>query len=224
MPKFCGNCGAKMDDDARICGNCGTPYAGNSDDKPVKPVKISGVNSMSEEKKKKIKLIAKLATAAIVVIIVAVIAVNIISSFTGYKGAINKAMNAFENYDIETLMSMTSDIGFGNLDATTMENSISNAVSSQLDAYENVVGHDMSISYEIEDSYKLSERKYQEFLKYAENSYNYDTSDISEIVLAKLKINTKGSLGETSYTVNDLYLIKERDKWYLFRGYIGTNY
>lgn len=224
MSKFCGNCGSKMDDDARICGNCGTPYAGNSDYKPVKQVKISGVNSMSPKKKKKIKLIAKLSTAAIVLIIVSVIAINIISSFTGYKGAINKAMNAFKNYDIETLMSLSSDIGFVGMETTAIEDSISKSVSSQLDSYETVAGHDMDISYEIEDSYKLSDRKYQEFLKYVENSYNYDTSDIAEIVLAKIKINAKGSFGETSYTVNDLYLIKERNKWYLFKGYIGTNY
>ena len=223
MSKFCGNCGSQMDDSDVICGNCGTPYAGVDNYKPEKPVKISGVNSMSSEKKKKIKLIAKLSMAAIVLIIVAVIAINIISSFTGYKGAINKAMNAFKNYDIETLMSMSSDIAFGGMEPTAIENSISNAVASKLDSYETVAGHDMDINYEIQDSYKLPDRKYQEFLKYVENSCNYDTSDITEIVLAKIKINTKGSLGETSYTVNDLYLIKERDKWYLFKGYIGTN-
>lgn len=221
MSKFCGNCGSKMDDDARVCGNCGTPYF---DNKHLKPVKISGVNSMSDEKKKKIKLIIKLSVAAIVVIIVAVIAINIISSFTGYKCAINKAMDAFENYDIETLMSMSSDIAFNGMEATDIEASISKSVSAQLDSYETVAGHDMDISYEIEDSYTLSERKYQEFLQYAEDYYHYDTSDISEIVLAKIRINIQGSLGKSSYTVNDLYLIKERDKWYLFKGYIGTNY
>lgn len=26
MTKYCGNCGAQMDDDARVCGNCGTPF------------------------------------------------------------------------------------------------------------------------------------------------------------------------------------------------------
>lgn len=28
MSKFCGNCGAKLEDDARVCGNCGTPLDG----------------------------------------------------------------------------------------------------------------------------------------------------------------------------------------------------
>lgn len=28
MAKFCGNCGAQMNDDANVCGMCGTPFAG----------------------------------------------------------------------------------------------------------------------------------------------------------------------------------------------------
>lgn len=219
MAKFCGNCGAQLDDDARICGQCGTPYAGDNNRQ-----KIPGINKMSPEKKKRIKLIAKLSVAGIALIIVAVLAVNIISSFTGYKGAVNKAMDAFENYDIETLLSMSSDISFNGMDATQIEDSISQTVSSKLDALEADAGHDMSLSYEIIDSYKLSDRKYQEFLKYVENNYNYDSSDISEVYLVEIKVTAKGSLGETSTTNNNLYLIKERDDWYLYNGYIGTSY
>lgn len=224
MSKFCGNCGKPMDDDALVCGNCGTPYSGETEVKGSKPVKISGVNTMAPEKKKKIKLIVKLSALGVAIIIVAVIAINIISSFTGYKGAVNTAFNAFKNYDINTLVSMTSDIAYNGIDSNKIEESISKDVSATLDSYESVAGHDMSISYDITDSYKLSDRKYQEFLKYVEQSYNYDSSDISEVVKVDLDIKTKGSLGESNYPVNDLYMIKERGNWYIYKGYVGNYY
>lgn len=105
-----------------------------------------------------------------------------------------------------------------------IEESISKAVSAKLDSYESVVGHDMSISYDITEAYKLSDRKYQEFLKYVEKSFNYDSSDISEVVKVELDIKVKGSLGKSDYSVNNLYLIKERGNWYIYIGYVGNNY
>lgn len=220
MSKFCGNCGTQLEDDARICGQCGTPYSGDTNNKQ----QIPGINKMSLEKKRRIKFIVKLSVVAIVLIIITVIAINIISFFTGYKGAVNKAINAYKNYDIETLLTMTSDISFYGMDATQVENSISQSVSAKLDALEAEAGHDMNLSYEIIDSYKLSDRKYQEFLKYIENNYNYDSSDISEVYLVKIKVTAKGSLGQTSVTNNNLYLINEHSDWYLYNGYIGTSY
>lgn len=223
MAKFCGNCGNQLNDNDRVCGNCGMPcqnlpvvqqYAG------VPAVK----KQMNPKTKKRIKLIAILSGVLIVLIIVAVIAFNIISENTGYKGTLNKAMDAFEKYDIDTLISMTSDISFGSMDATDIEKYISRTVSAKLDQYEKEAGHDMDLSYEITDSYKLSERKFKEFLDYAEDYYHYDTSDISEIMVVNLKVTAKGSKGEDTFNSNDLYLVKERDSWYLFYGNVGTSY
>lgn len=223
MTKFCGNCGNQLNDNDRVCGNCGMPcqnlpvvqqYAG------VPAVK----KQMNPKTKKRIKLIAILSGVLIVLIIAAVIAFNIISENTGYKGTLNKAMDAFEKYDIDTLISMTSDISFGSMDATDIEKYISRTVSAKLDQYEKEAGHDMDLSYEITDSYKLSERKFKEFLDYAEDYYHYDASDISEIMVVNLKVTAKGSKGEDTFNSNDLYLVKERDSWYLFYGNVGTSY
>lgn len=41
MAKFCGNCGSKMDDDAKICGMCGTPFP-VQDAAPRENVNLSG--------------------------------------------------------------------------------------------------------------------------------------------------------------------------------------
>lgn len=220
MSKFCGNCGSHLDDDARVCGVCGTPYSDDS----IGKTKIPGVNTMKPQTKKKIKLIFKLSVVVVILMVISITAVNIISSFTGYKGAINKGFNAFKDYDIDTLMTLTSEINYHSMDSNAMEEAISKSVSSKLDSYESQVGHDMSLSYELKDSRKLSDRKYQEFLKYVESYYNYDTSDISEIYIAEINIYAKGSFGEEDYNSNEFYVIKEADSWYLFSGYIGTNY
>ena len=33
MTRFCGNCGAPLDDDALVCGQCGTPIDGDPIDR-----------------------------------------------------------------------------------------------------------------------------------------------------------------------------------------------
>lgn len=43
MARFCGNCGAQLDDDAKVCGQCGTPIDGN----------VPGLKIVDPEKKKK---------------------------------------------------------------------------------------------------------------------------------------------------------------------------
>jgi len=49
MSKFCGNCGAQMNDDAKICGACGTPFPvetvapSTTSPNPIRPPKTPGV-------------------------------------------------------------------------------------------------------------------------------------------------------------------------------------
>lgn len=46
MAKFCGNCGAQLDDGDKVCGQCGTPVNGNAGTVP-------GLKVVDPEKKKK---------------------------------------------------------------------------------------------------------------------------------------------------------------------------
>ena len=45
MAKFCGNCGAQLDDGDKVCGQCGTPVNGNAGTVP-------GLKVVDPEKKK----------------------------------------------------------------------------------------------------------------------------------------------------------------------------
>ena len=224
MSKFCGNCGFKMDDDARVCGNCGTPFEGMPDNGVPQKIKLPKTSTMTPEKKKKLKKGLTLGIVAVVAVIAIIVAVNIVSNFTGYKGALRKAMNAIESYDIETLMDVTSDIKFNSIGSImSADDILSREVSTKLNSYEDEVGHDLHINYSITDSYKLSDRKFQEFTKYVESYYAYDCSDITEVVKVELRIEAKGSSRTKTYT-ESIYMIKERNKWYYFNGYIGNSY
>lgn len=55
MAKFCGNCGARLEDDAKICGKCGTPVEGVT-------TSIPGLKVTDPEKQKKVKKTFKLVT------------------------------------------------------------------------------------------------------------------------------------------------------------------
>ena len=221
MSKYCGNCGAKMDDDARVCGYCGTRFEDMEIQHIETPkIKIPKQSKMTPEKKKKIKKSIIAVEIAIVLVVVAIVAINIVSDNTGYKGTLKKAINAFADYDMETLMSVTSEIEYMNID---MEDSISKEVSRKLDDYESAVGRDLEISYKIIDSYKLSDRKFSEFTQYVENNYKYDCSDISQIMKVDLQLEIKGTQKTKTENVS-LYLINERNKWYVFDGYIGKAY
>lgn len=218
MSKFCGNCGTQLDDDARVCGNCGMPCISDNSVAYTPNVNISVAKSMAPEKKNKVKLIAGLSIAGIALIIIAIIAVNIISSLFGYNGVINKAMNAFEDYNTETLASMTNNFSYKSFDPDDIEDSISNAISYQYDKFEDKVGGNLKISHEIKKAEKLADRKYEKFLDFVEDTFHYDTNDISEVVSTKITVTAKGKEGKTTENVYDLYLIKEDGKWYLYYG------
>ena len=96
MAKYCGNCGNKLDDDARVCDQCGTPWGGQN------------VNHHSEKTKSKKR------TGLLILVLLFIIgvlgAVKIIPQYTGYRGFLRKVMSAYEKYDIDALVAMSSDV------------------------------------------------------------------------------------------------------------------
>ena len=128
MAKYCGNCGAPLDDDARVCGQCGTPvaeYSGRTQEfKYVDPKK-------REKSKKRFKLIG----IVVLILIIVIVAVNVISNFTGRKGFVRKVMNAYRDYDIETLISLSSDMYYYGYDDAA-ETYFESAVGYGLDSFE----------------------------------------------------------------------------------------
>ena len=140
MAKFCGNCGARLEDDAKICGKCGTPVEGVT-------TSIPGLKVTDPEKQKKVKKTFKLVAGLMVLLIVAGIAFNVVSQYTGYNGLMRKVMAAYEKYDIDTLISLSSNMYYYG-DEDSVEYYFESKVGENLDSFEASVGHNYKpVSY-----------------------------------------------------------------------------
>lgn len=175
MARFCGNCGVQIDEKAKVCGQCGTSIDGKMKSFPA---------NKAVPKKKFLKIVAVL-----FLLIVVTAVVNIVSQFTGYRGLIRKAMAAYENYDIDTLVSLSSDVYYyGNEDY--VENYFENRVGDALDSFETSVGHNYKFSYEINEIYQLSNRRASEILNDIEDVYpDFDISIIKDIYAADITVS-----------------------------------
>lgn len=183
MAKYCGNCGAQMADSARVCGNCGTRFDGAAI-KVVDPEKKKAME-------KKTKNIIKLCVGLAVLVLVAVIAFNVITKFTGYNGLLRKVMAAYEEYDIEALVDMSSDMYYyGSNDYA--EYYFEDAVGYELDYFESNVGHNYKLSYEVDEIYTLSKRNLDSMLDDISWMYSdFDVSVIDQIVVANITVTAR---------------------------------
>lgn len=207
MAKFCGNCGTQLEDNAKICGKCGTPLDRAS-------ANIPGLKVTDPEKQKKMKKTVKLVMGMVALVIVAVIAFNVVSQYTGYNGLLRKVMTAYENYDIDTLISLSSDMYYYG-EEDWVEYYFEYNVGEDLDSFESSVGHSYKLSYEVNETYVMSERKVDELLDEIENTYtDFDVSVIEKIVVADLTLTAK----QGSKSVNrdmDIVMTKEDGSWRL---------
>lgn len=207
MAKFCGNCGTRLDDNAKICGNCGTPLDGVS-------VGITGLKVENPEKKKKRKGILKGIVALLALVLVSVITFNVVSQYTGYRGLLRKVMTAYEEYDIDGLISLASDMYYyGEEDG--VEYYFENIVGENLDSFESSVGHSYKLTYEVNETYVMSERKKEATLNEIQNTYvDFDSNKIEEIVVANLTLTAKQGNTTATRDIN-IIMSKENGSWRL---------
>lgn len=206
MARFCGNCGAQIDENAKVCGQCGTPVEDST--------KIPLVKIIDPEKKKKNKKIFKIVIALALVVAVAVTAINVVSKFTGYNGLLRKVMTAYEGYDIDTLVSLSSDIYYYG-EEDYVESYFENSVGSALDSFETSVGHSYQFSYEVNETYTMSERKTKEVLDGIEYTYpDFDVSIIEEMVVSDITVTAKQGSKSVERDLN-ITMSKENGTWKL---------
>lgn len=216
MAKYCGNCGTKADDSARVCGNCGTPFAdagmnGNQ--------RIPGINYVAPEKKeKKIKKIKKV-LGVIIFIAILVCGLNVASNFVGYKGTVRKIMNAYKEYDVDALCEIASEV-YSSMEQKEVLHSngedlaeyFENSMSYDLELFDERLGYQYDISYEINKKYELSNHRYNDLIKqYSEYSWFHDEL-LGEVIVVEVTIEAKED--KDSVTIEkDLYLTKEENAW-----------
>lgn len=211
LAKFCGNCGGKLDDSARVCGYCGFRFVTAPLEK-----RTTDIPRMTSVKKRrntaKIKKLLKIILAVIAVLMIFVAGLNIVSAFTGYKGVVRKVINSFEDYDMNTLYSYTSSLCYYSDDIDYYEELFEKEVAKKLDYYEDQLGYNLKISYEIIDSHKLDNRNRNSLLDELEDK-GASVVGIDTVRALELKITIKGSASSTTYITDDLWLIKESSGW-----------
>lgn len=187
MAKFCGNCGAKLDDSAKVCGNCGTPVDGAVPQMPKMKVE-------NPERKKKIKKIVAVIAVVLILALIVRIGVGIVSQYTGYNGLLRKVMTAYKDYDIETIVSLSSSLYYYGSDdgEDWAQEYFEHAVGEDLDAFDFSVGHSYKLTYKVNEIYQLKERRMEEVFDMIESQYpNFDVSEIKKIVVANVTMTAK---------------------------------
>jgi len=213
MEKFCGNCGKPVEDGAKVCGNCGTPVE-NENSGNTRVSTVPGINYVDPEKKAKNKKRVKMVLGAVALVVVFIVAFNIISGFVGYKGATRKIMDAYKDYNIDTLIDMSSDLYLFYGDESYVERYFEESVSNDLENFENRVGHKYKISYEIKEAYTASDRKFNELINSLSYYEEFDPDIISKIMVIEMEVTAKD--GNKTATINkELYLTKESGSWKL---------
>lgn len=209
MARFCGNCGAQAEDNAKVCGYCGTTLTDNGG---VQKTNTNATPMSSEKQKKMFKLVA----AAAVVLVALIIVINIISGFVGSKGAARKVMNAYRDYDIDTLLEMTSDFCYVAADVwgASLEDSYENRLDNKFEYFEDRVGHDYKLKYKITDSYKLPDYRTDDLYDEMAELDDFDIGIVSKVMVIEIEVTAKGKSIDRSETW-EMILTKEDGKWKL---------
>lgn len=231
MAKFCGSCGAQLDDSAKICGICGTPLAGVS-----AKTKIPGINeiSISPKQKEMVKKYAPLAGIAIVALIVVIIIISTIAGSVGYKGAVKKYFKAYQKLDAEILYDLHSsydeevaDFHDRDYDEKDEIDNLDDYLDMFDESMKDEVGRDYKVKYKIVDKYKLDDRDFERLSEdlaksngaeeYNEKKDEYepaiDLEDIaSKVMCVEIEVTVKGKKDTEEYDL-ELYLAKEKGGW-----------
>lgn len=213
MSKFCGNCGAMWDDDAKICGECGLPLDGVS-------ANTAKLKLPNPERKKKIKKIITLFVVLAILAVVAVVSIKVVKQYTGYNGLLRKVMAAYEDCDVDSLLYMSSDM-YSTFDLNDPNNAdwaeryFENRIDTYITPFESSVGHSFKLSYEVKEAYEVSERKENEMINEIELLHpDFDTYVIEKIVIADLTMTAKQGKKSVHQDV-DIVMTKEDGTWRL---------
>jgi len=205
MGIFCGNCGARVEDTAKVCGNCGAI---------IQQDEFASLHTTTNSRRKPNPLLlVGLAAIAIVCIIVVLSTV----SNKGYEKLVSASVNALVEQDIDTLIELSSDIysASKNEDDVSQLESIYKYVAEELaERFEDEVGHRYKTSFKIEEVSEPSKRKTEKLLDYLEEYIDEDEFDlgkIKKVILAEVVVTAKKGRFSDEQTVYFTMMQEGRD-------------
>lgn len=207
MANFCGNCGAKVDDDDKVCGVCGSIIE-------VIPSYNDIARAIYPKKAKKLGKYMKLGIGIAALVFVLLITWNIVSAFIGIKGTVRNVMNAYNDGEVDSLVEMSSDIYFYSTQEF-VEEYFANVIDTSFSTFESTLGNNYKISYKVEDEYKLPIRKLNELKAELSEAYpDFDTDTIETMAYAIVFVTAKDG-NESSVIKLGITLSRENGEWKL---------
>lgn len=220
MSKFCGKCGAQIDDDARICGQCGNVVS--------EDVLVNKSSYLPTRKKGKKKIIiGSVATVAAIVVAI-IVMVNVIGS-NSYKSVIDTYINAsMKTADATTLMELFPDefLSYVLKEEDMGRREAANQLQKQLDSSVDMLNSyydDWSVSYEITDTKDSSSADVKFLSDDCKDLYGFTVSAEKEVDVEVTVSTTKDGETDTNIQNTDITLIKVDNSWYLW-GINGTTF
>lgn len=201
MAKFCGNCGARWEDDVRVCGKCGTPFG---DVRGPSPVKVN-------QAKKIVK------TAIILALVAAILlaAWSVGSSFIGKKGLIRQVMNAYKADSVYDLVDLSSDVYYYSYYSDDAEDYFEDRLDNIVEYFDSTVGYDYKLSYKINGIRTLSDRQLNNNLDEIADYYDgFNVGSIEKMAIAEVTLTAKQGSRHVD-RVMEITMTKEADGWRL---------
>ena len=221
MKKYCGNCGALLEEKAKFCGNCGAV---------VEPIsEKEEQDAKAEPKKKRAGKKAAVAVAVIVIIaLVAGVAVKVLPQIGGPERVLDKVITACENNDVEALVKLSPD-AFSVYPEGTVDSLFDECMDYVVGSFADELGSGYELTYTIDDTYEFSnsmlERMMDDIWDFSYDGYydydysdytyyEYDLDDIEEGTVFCLTV-TATSGAETVADYAEIALAKENGTWKL---------
>ncbi|MCR5526067.1 MAG: zinc-ribbon domain-containing protein [Lachnospiraceae bacterium] len=217
MAGFCGNCGAPIEDGAKVCGNCGTPVvsvkSGNIDLGNQVQNSYKQVREMVKKPVNYTKYIA-IGVAALVVVVLCIVAGTLISANTGYKGTFKKYFAAVNDGDEKKAASLISDSYCYVYGSNDLEDYLEAKFDNLKDEYGKY-----KITYKYKDVEKLKKSDLEDYKDLADRlldgvKTDFDVDSIKAVYKVDIRYNLKGKDGSTHDNVT-VFAIKENGKWKL---------
>ncbi len=207
MSKFCGNCGATLEDSATACTNCGMAI-GNST-----PVQSSPLSQSPKKKaSKKIAIILCLTAAVALIAWGASFAMR----YIGYRAVITNTVNAICDCDADRLSSLFYE---PSVDAIWKSDGLDDdSLRYAMNNLEDNLGDDCKIKYKVNYTKKISVKDtkgFSEWLAYSYKDERFIDNDISQFLLVDTTFIAKGK--DRAETISlDVLLAKEDGNWKIF--------
>lgn len=209
MSKYCPECGAEINDEAKVCEQCGTAIE-TAIEKPAED---------KAAKKKKILILAGVIAGAVLVVVIALVILitSILSNF-GCEGTAKRFAEAALNEDYKKMTGFVSDIvieGFYDNDEDELEERFDREFEYMNNYFDNYIAGDYEIKYKIEDVDVYPDEVADEMFDWFEDYYDVDTDVIKKAAIVEFEVYVTEGKETYFYDVN-LIMIKENLTWKVF--------